>query len=260
MQNKKKLFFSIITPVLNGEKYIKKNIKSLKNQSYKNFEHIIVDGGSNDNTLQIISKNKSNKQIILKKKDKNLWQAINKGIKISKGDIIGILNSDDYYYRNALRIIKSYFEKNSKLDFMFGAVKKYNRILYRLERKKILYKFNVCPSHSVSFFIKKKSQKKIGLYNENLNYCSDYDLFYRLFTNKKMVGTHSQKSEVIGYFRPGGISEKLNFFNKLLIEMKIRLKNKQNIFYLIFLFILINLNYLRNILLNYIFKTTKLFR
>ena len=82
---------SIITVVKNDVQNIEKTIKSLLNQSYKNFEHIIIDGKSTDGTLSIIKKYKNIK--LVSKKDKNLWEAMNSGIKHSKGDIIGILNS-----------------------------------------------------------------------------------------------------------------------------------------------------------------------
>ena len=257
---KKKIIFTIITPVLNGEKYIKKNISSLKKQNFKNYEHIIIDGKSNDKTIEIVKKNKNSKNIFIIKKDKNLWEAINRGIKISKGEIIVILNADDFFYKNALKTIYSYFKKNKSLGYIFGAVKKNKRILYRLENNKIFYKFNVYPSHSVSFFIKKKIQKKIGYYNSNYDYCADYDLFYKLFNNKNIKGTNTKKSEVIGYFRSGGISEKVSILKRLYLEFKIRFKNKQNFIFLIFLIFLTFLNILKNNFLNIFFKTTNRFR
>tara|TARA_B100001093_G_C26827735_1_gene1014790 strand:- start:1834 stop:2610 length:777 start_codon:yes stop_codon:yes gene_type:complete len=253
---KKKIIFSIITPVLNREKFIKKNIDSVKRQSFKNYEHIIIDGKSRDKTVSIIKKNKNKKTILLSKKDRNLWEAINKGIKISKGEIIGILNSDDYYYKDALKNIYKYFKKDNSLSYIFGSVKKHNRILYKLQKNKIFYKFNVYPSHSVSFFTKKKIHKEIGLYNINYDLCADYDLFYKLFTNKKFKGTNTKKNEIIGYFQSGGISEKISKFKKIIIEFKIRLKNKQNMFFLVFLFQLTVLNILRNFIIN-LFKTKK---
>ena len=253
---RKKVFFSIITPVLNGEKYIKKNIDSLKKQSFKNYEHIIVDGVSNDRTHDVVKKNKNKKNILISKKDKNLWEAINRGMKISKGEIIAILNADDYFYKNALKIIYNYFKNNRSLSYMFGSVKKHKRILYKLEKDKIFYKFNVYPSHSVSFFIKKKIHKKIGNYDSNYNFCADYDFFYRLFTNKKYIGSNTKKNEIVGYFRSGGISEKVSKFRKLIIEFQIRIKNNQNIIVLFFILIVTILNIFRNIIINF-FKIKK---
>ena len=113
---------TIITPVKNDKKNIEKTIRSLSNQTYKKYEHIIVDGNSTDGTLEILKKYKKKIKLI-SRKDKNLWDALNAGIKISKGDIIGVLNSKDIFYPNALKTINKYFNNHS-IDFLFGAVKK----------------------------------------------------------------------------------------------------------------------------------------
>jgi glycosyltransferase involved in cell wall biosynthesis len=254
---KKKITFSIITPVLNSDRFIKRTLLSIKHQSFQNFEHIIIDGGSTDKTLKIIKKYKNKKTKILVKKDRNLWEAINRGIKISKGKYICILNSDDYFYKNALRIINNYFIKNKNLSYIFGAVRKNNRILYRLEKEKIYYKFNVYPSHSVSFFIKKDIQKKLGYYNTNLDICSDYDFFFKLFNKKNIYGSHTKKKEVIGFFRPGGLSEKISLIKRLYYEFKIRYQNKQNVLFLILLLNLTLLNIIKNIVIKFFLKSSK---
>ena len=87
--NNKKILFSIITVCLNQKK-IQNNIKSLQNQTYKNFEHIIIDGGSKDETLDIIKKNSKSIDFWISQKDKGIYDAMNKGIKKAKGKIIGI--------------------------------------------------------------------------------------------------------------------------------------------------------------------------
>ena len=254
---KNKIIFSVITPVLNSEKFIKKNLLSIKQQSFQNFEHIIVDGGSKDKTIEIIKKYRNKKTRVIIKKDKNLWEAINNGIKISQGKYLCVLNSDDYFYKNALETIYKYFKKNNNLSYIFGAVRKNNRILYRLEKEKIYYKFNVYPSHSVSFFIKNDIQKKLGYYNTDLDICSDYDLFFKLFNKKNIYGTNTKKKEVIGFFRPGGLSEKISITKKLFYEFKIRYKNNQNIFYLILLLHLTLLNIIKNLILKFFLKSFK---
>ena len=111
----KKNKITIITPVKNDEKNIEKTIKSVLDQSYKNFEYIVVDGKSNDGTLKIIKKFR-NKLKYFSKKDKNLWDAINYGIKKSSGEVICILNSNDFFYKNALKIANRYFN-DLKLDY-----------------------------------------------------------------------------------------------------------------------------------------------
>ena len=128
----KKLKFSIITVTKNSEKYLEQNILSVQNQKFKNFEHIIIDGNSKDKTKSILRKYKTKLKII-SENDNGLYDAMNKGIKLAQGDIIGMLNSDDYYYSKALNIIKNYFLMNPKIDFVFGSVIKYNKILNYLK-------------------------------------------------------------------------------------------------------------------------------
>ena len=241
MKNRK---ITIITPVKNDEKNIEKTIRSVLNQNYKNFEYIVVDGNSNDSTLEIIKKFRG-KVRFFSKKDKNLWDAINFGITKSSGEIIGTLNSNDFFAKNALTIVNKYFEKFD-IDYLFGAVKK-NKVFYKFEPEKLHYRLNIYPSHSCSFFIKKKVQKKIGLYNIKYNFCSDYDLFYKLFKNKKFKGMNTKKNEIIGKFNMEGISSKVPFYKFYFYEMKIRYDNGQNLIYLFFLYLIKILNKIRNL-------------
>ena len=111
---------SIIMVVLNNKKYIQQSINSVLNQNYRNFELIIIDGGSTDGTLNILRKNNLKIDIWISKKDRGLYDAMNKGIKLSRGSIISILNSDDIFYQNALRTAVKYFISYSKIDFLFG--------------------------------------------------------------------------------------------------------------------------------------------
>ena len=92
--------FSIITVSLNSDKTIEKTINSVINQNYNDIEYIIIDGCSKDNTINIIKSYKSAIDVIIIEKDDSLYDAINKGIKIATGDIIGILNSDDHFNNN----------------------------------------------------------------------------------------------------------------------------------------------------------------
>jgi len=226
---------SIITVSLNSEKYIERCIKSVKNQNYpKNkIEHIIIDGSSKDNTLNIIKKYKKNLFFFESKKDNGIYHAMNKGIKKSTGNIIGILNSDDYYYKNTFKTVNNYFSNNN-IDFLFGSVN-HKRIYHGFYPEKIWYKLNIYPSHSVSFFIKKKSQLKIGLYDQKFKFSADRDLIYRL-SKSQMLGIATKKAEVFGKFAIDGISSRLNYFKyTVLEEAKIRYKNSQNIFYIFLL-------------------------
>jgi glycosyltransferase involved in cell wall biosynthesis len=241
--------FSIITVVLNNEQSIERTIKSVIKQTYKNYEYIIVDGNSTDKTHNIFRKYKKKITKLIIKKDKNLWQAMNRGIAASKGEIICIINSDDYFTKNALNIANTYFQKNN-IDYFFGAVKK-RKVFYHFNPEKINYKFNCYPSHSVSFFVKKKVHKDLGNYDEDLEYCADYSFFYKLFTNKKYKFKNGKKTELLGYFNPNGLSSKVGLLKKLYYESVVRLKNNQNFFLILVLFFLRILNELRNKLFFY---------
>ena len=218
---------SIITVVKNNKDSIEKNIQSLINQSYKNYDHIIIDGGSKDGTIEIIKKNKENVKYFISEKDGGIYHAMNKGIDQVQGDIIGILNADDFYYPNALQIVKEYFEKYSKIDFLFGSVDKYT-VQHGYSPNKIYWTFGFYSSHSVGFFIKTDSQKRVGYYNTKYKYSSDYDLFYRMIVNLKMNGMATKKNEILGYFGPDGISSRLKYINYLNENTQIRLDNGQN--------------------------------
>ena len=239
----KKYKITIITVVKNDEKNIEKTIRSVLSQRYNNIQYIVIDGNSTDKTLDIVKKFKNKIQII-SRKDKNLWEAINLGLRKSKGEIIGILNSKDIFYKHALKTVNYYFRKH-KIEFLFGAVKK-DRIYYKFEPEKIFYRFNIYTSHSCGFFIRTKAQKKLGYYNTDYDYCSDYDLFYRMIVEKKMKGISTKKNEVIGKFDLNGVSSRVPFYKQYYYEMKIRLANGQNLFYLLILYIVKIINKLKN--------------
>ena len=234
---KNKPLISVIMVVLNNEKFIQESIDSVVNQSFKNYELIIIDGGSNDNTIKIIKKNNSKINFWISEKDKNLYDAMNKGIKLAQGSIISILNSDDIFYKNALKMAVKYFIQNKSIDFLFGSVKKY-KLLYGYKPWKIKWSFGFYSTHSIGFFIKKNSQNKVGFYNTKYKYSSDYDFFYRMIVKYKLIGMATKKNEIFGKFRRGGISSKISFNDYLNETIKIRLDNGQNILLVSIIFLL----------------------
>jgi glycosyltransferase involved in cell wall biosynthesis len=224
---------SIITVVRNGEKYLKQTINSVLNQSYRNIEYLIIDGDSKDKTLKIIKKYNNKIDYWISQKDNGLWDAMNKGIKLASGSIIGIINSDDIYNKNAVKTAVNYLKNN--FDFVFGSVQKY-KLLTGFKPWKVKFSFGFYTSHSVGFFIKTKAQKKVGLYN-NQFLSADLDFFYKMIIKHKLIGTSSKKGEVFGKFRPGGFSSKINYLDHLRDLNKIRIHNGQNKFYVYCLFI-----------------------
>ena len=110
----KKNLVSIIVNCFNGENYLLKTLNSILIQKYQNFEHIIIDNNSDDQTLDLIKKNSNGKIKVISEKDKGIYDAINKGIRLAKGEIISILHSDDTYYNSQtlLEVVKVFNKKN----------------------------------------------------------------------------------------------------------------------------------------------------
>ncbi len=234
---KKKL--SIITVVKNDEKNIEKTIKSIVFQKKKDYEYIIIDGKSNDGTITKIRKYKKKIDKIISKKDKGIYDAMNKGLKLSKGEIIVFCNSGDFFYKNSLNKVISLFEANN-YDFVFGTVMRNytkKRILkHGFDFDRILYNFDFSTSHTTGFFLKKKIYNLIGNYNLKFRISADYDLYFRLY-KRGLNGGFTKKNIKIGNVASGGYSSKISFLEHLIEESKIRLHNKQNIYMVLLIFI-----------------------
>ena len=225
---------SIITVVKNSASTIEKCIESVVNQNYDKIEYIIIDGKSNDGTIDILEKYKKKINKIVIDSDKGIWDAMNKGVEIAKGDIVGFLNADDFYNPDALSLVNDYFI-NNKIDFLFGSVKKY-KLLHGYKPWKIKFSFGFYTSHSVGFFIKREKHIEVGKYS--LDYLSsDLDFFYRMIVNLRLKGMSTKKGEVLGEFAKGGFSSKINYITHLNDLNKIRLNNNQNKIFVYMLYI-----------------------
>ena len=119
---KKNPKFSIITVVKNDQHNISNTIKSIYTQSYKDFEYLIIDGKSTDETLTKILKFKNKINILISENDKGIYYAMNKAIKLTKGKIIIFVNSGDLLTKNALENVNHVFQKNKNFNFVFGTV------------------------------------------------------------------------------------------------------------------------------------------
>ena len=258
---KNKPLISIITVCYNSEKTLERSIQSVLNQNYENIEYILIDGNSSDNTLNIINKYNDCIDLWVSEKDNGIYDAMNKGILLSSGEIIGILNSDDEYTSNALTLVNRYFtEKN--IDFLFGSVKK-DRLLSGFHHKKISWKFNIYPAHSSGFFISQKAQITAGLYDNNFKLHADYDLIYRLVNKQMFKGVAMTRDHITGVFSNFGTSSKESSYDYFYEEFKIRKKNNQNIFFITLLFvakIIYNQLYKVKILKKIFYKLRKIFR
>ncbi len=229
---------SIITVSKNSSKFIQETIDSIKNQKYKNIEYIIIDGASSDSTIDIIKDNKDFIDYFVSEPDLGNYDAINKGLSLCTGDLIGIVNSDDILLPDATSILIKYHKNYTDADFYFGSVKKHWGTISGYNPKKIMYSWFFYTSHSTGFFLKRDAAKKNGKYSLKYKYSSDFDYFYRLIVHNKFKGVATKKSEVFGIFRPGGISATLNKEDHFFEKIQIRIDNKQNKYFLLIIFFL----------------------
>ncbi|MDC0417204.1 glycosyltransferase [Candidatus Pelagibacter sp.] len=240
-KRKKSPFFSVITVVKNNEIGISNTIRSIINQKYKNFEYLIIDGKSEDKTIPKILKYKKRINYLSSKLDKGIYYAMNEGIKISKGKVIIFVNSGDLLKKKALYEIEKIFNHNKKIDFVFGTVKRHyltsTIIKYGYNKKRLLYNFDFATAHSTGFFLKKNIFLRYGLFNTEYKCSADYDLYYRLIIKKNLIGDYTKKNILIGEVQKGGFSSRVSFFDHLIEETKIRFNNKQNLIFILFIFL-----------------------
>jgi glycosyltransferase involved in cell wall biosynthesis len=233
---------SIITVVYNGEKYLEKTIQSVINQTYTNIEYIIIDGGSSDNTVDIIKKYDNYISYWISEKDNGIYNAMNKGIKIANGEIIAILNSDDYY--------KSYAVENSvnniinyNVDFSYANINIIDPKTNKSHLKKAVFKTNIIKQKiyqemvypHITLFIKKSVYKEIGLFDETFRIAGDHEFILRMYVNK-YKGKYLNK--VIANAMDDGISSdtKSNYESKLIAQKYGKSILSTNIKYLLFIF------------------------
>ena len=221
---------TVITVVKDNKKNIEETIKSIIEQTYKNFEFIVIDGNSSDGTLEIIKKYDHLNLIDywISEADSGLYDAFNKGLSFARGEMIGFVNSDDLLLKDALKILVKYYHKYPKIDFVFGAVKKHWGILHGYKPWKINLTWGFYSSHSTGFFIKKEASKIVGPYNLKYKLSADYDYFYRMIIKHKLKGIGTKKNELFGIFRRGGYSSQANFYDHIMECTKITLDNGQN--------------------------------
>ncbi|MGM0779556.1 MAG: glycosyltransferase family 2 protein [Bacillota bacterium] len=178
---------SIITPSYNQGKFIRETIESVLSQDFKDIEHIVVDGGSTDETLSILreySKRDARFRFI-SEKDNGQSHAINKGFKMAKGQIIGWLNSDDTYLPGAISNAFQMFNNRPDYSMVYGDANitdVNNQIIMRFKARHVRLKdlFRKCPISQPAVFMKKKMLEELGGVDEKLDFCMDYELWIRI--------------------------------------------------------------------------------
>lgn len=203
---------SIITVSYNSDKTIETTFKSLSEQSYDDIEYIVIDGGSTDDTLNIVKKYRDIINIMVSESDKGLYDAMNKGIKLATGDVIGLINSDDLFYdHNALEKVVEVFKKNKKLDSVYADLyyvsqHNINKIIRRwVTGNQRQFKYGWHPAHP-TFYIKKSVYDKFGLFDLSFNLAADFEIMLRFLAKYKISTTYLK--EPLIKMRLGGETNK----------------------------------------------------
>lgn len=232
------LKISIITVSYNSEKTIYDTIKSVYNQDYDNIEYIIVDGNSSDNTTNIIKEfePKFNGKIKwISESDKGIYDAMNKGLMMATGDIVGILNSDDFYTSNNVITTVANAFNNNKIDAIYADVhfikdnnpEKISRYYSSKIFKRWLMRFGFMPAHP-SFYIKRECFDKFGLYNTSYKIVADFEFLLRTIFIGRIKTQYIAKDFVT--MRTGGASTSGINSHKQIMREHIRAFKENNIF------------------------------
>ena len=205
---------SIITATFNSARTLKDTIQSVLRQTNKDFEYLIIDGGSTDETIDIVKSYESEFSGRLKwvsEKDQGIYDAMNKGIKMASGDVVGILNSDDYFTSDdILQTVADAF-KCQEIDAIYGdihfirdgnpqkCIRYYSSRMFR----PFWLRFGFMPAHP-SFYCKREIFDKAGLYSLDYKIGADYEMMVRLFKKYRIMSQYINKDFVT--MRTGGAS------------------------------------------------------
>ena len=224
---------SIITATFNSAASIIDAISSVEKQSYNLIEHIIIDGASKDETIQLIKQMPNRVFKLISEPDKGIYDALNKGIKLATGDVIGVLHSDDEFYElDVLEKVMNIFQTTTA-DIVYGDLvyvdkKKSNKIIRYWTNKPfkfLMLNFGWMPPHPATF-VKKEVFEKHGVYDASLKIAADYDFLLRIFKDPDLQKVHLPS--ILIRMRLGGASNKnlKNIFLKMKEDYLVLKRNK----------------------------------
>ena len=202
---------SIVTITYNSGKTLKCAIDSVLTQTYKNIEYIIVDGKSSDNTVAIINSYGNKISKFVSEEDDGIYDAMNKGLRLASGDIVGILNSDDVYFDNRVieNVIKEFEEKDVDsvyADLIFVKPKNLDKAVRYYDSSHFSpqkFAYGLMPAHP-TFFVKKDIYERYGVFRTDLKIGADFDLLIRFLYTHKI--SYSYMKEILVKMRVGGVS------------------------------------------------------
>ena len=215
---------SIITVTFNAEKTLHQTLHSVKEQTYKNIEHIIVDGGSTDSTLSLIQANEANIAYWRSEKDHGIYDAFNKGVVLAKGEFIGILNADDYYEPNQIENAVSALIKTDA-PFVHGDIilhgwKGLDVELLGDPHYELRIREGMPSLHQVTTLCRRSVYEDFGLFSTQYRIASDYDWYLRLCQHG-CIGTHVPT--IRAHMNAGGVSttqQRRSLFEVFLISWR----------------------------------------
>ena len=200
------IMVSIITPCYNSEKTIEKTLECVENQTYANIEYIIIDGGSSDGTLEIIERHRNKlpeKFRLISESDSGIYDAMNKGIRLAKGRLIGIINSDDWYeYDTVEQVVRNY--NNEKYQVIYGMQRTYEN---GREKSIFINNHEFLPKQMITHstcFVTKAAYEDFGVFDLKYRSSADLDLMLRFYETKKITFTPVLK--ILANFQLGGMS------------------------------------------------------
>lgn len=217
---------SLITVVYNGEAFIESAIQSVLAQDYPNIEYIIIDGASKDRTLEIVEKYRDQISVIVSEKDKGIYDAMNKGVSRATGDIIGILNADDFYAESDVisTVVRTFQEQ--QVDTVFGDLVYVNPDnLEKVVRYYCPKSFKIkdfekgdMPPHP-TFYVKRELYDQFGHFRTDYKICADFEIMVRMLY--KGNATWSYIPKVMVKMRTGGVSTD-GFKSKIALNKEIK--------------------------------------
>jgi glycosyltransferase involved in cell wall biosynthesis len=214
-KHENKLLISIITIVFNGEKYFERSILSVINQTYDNIEYIIIDGGSTDGTIDIIKKYQEFISYWISEPDKGIYDAMNKGIGVCRGDYIYFLNSDDYLVDSQVLIKVVEFIRANQADILYGNIyldKKSGKklVIVKIGSDYELFTRTVCHQ---AILASKDAFKTVEKFNTAYSICADREWLLRAIKKHKIKFSYIDLE--ICTRNPGGISSQKKVRNRL---------------------------------------------
>ena len=177
---------SIVTPVYNAVNTIEKTIQSVINQNHESeLEYIVIDGGSSDGTIEIINRYLDKIDIFISEKDRGTYDAMNKGITHATGDIIGIINADDWYNHGAFKVVENIFAKKADISIIYSPIDNYSNGKYLStfipgDLDNLVFKLTL---NHPSCFVRSSLYESIGMFDLSYSIVADYDFIFRAYTS-----------------------------------------------------------------------------